>query len=106
MVHKFKFQNSFDTGPKARLPKPKDHEKLQAKAPPVRVGQYRTSKDAEAKVAELHKKGVKATLKKTKDSKGAVYVVYKTAGPAPSGADKLAQKPVKGSSPTHKPKAE
>ena len=55
VVQKLKFQNSFDTGPKPRLPKAKDHDKAQPTQ--VRVAEYRTSKEAQAKVAELHKKG-------------------------------------------------
>jgi len=113
MVQKLKFQNSFDTGPKPRLPKSKDHEKAQAKSgaakspsTQVRVGQYRTSKAAQAKVAELHKKGIKATLKKTKDSKGTLYIVYKPTTPAQLGANKLAQKPKKSSGATRKPKTD
>jgi hypothetical protein len=113
MVQKLKFQNSFDTGPKPRPPKSKDHDKAQAKsggakAKPtqVRVAQYRDSKEAQAKVAELHKKGVKATLKKTQDAKGTLYTVYKTTSPAPSDAPELAQKPGKTNAAPRKPKAE
>jgi hypothetical protein len=107
MVKKLKFQNSFDTSPKPRLPKSKDHEKTQAKAQAsqVRVAQYRTDKEAQAKVAELQKKGVKATLKKTKDGKGTLYTVYKP-GPAPASAEKLAQKPKKSNEATSKPKTD
>jgi hypothetical protein len=100
---KLKFQNSFDTGPKPRQPKAKEHEK--AKATQVRVAQYRTSKEAEGRVAELHKKGVKATLKTTKDSKGTLYTVYKPTGPAQPGAEKPAQ-PEKSSTATPKTKPE
>jgi hypothetical protein len=113
VVQKLKFQNSFDTGPKPRLSKSKDHEKAQAKSgaaksssTQVRVAQYRTSKEAQAKVAELHKKGIKATLKKTKDSKGTLYIVYKPATPAQLGANKLVQKPKKNSGATRKPKTD
>lgn len=108
MVQKLKFQNSFDTGPKPRLPKGKDHDKAKAKSQPtqVRVAEYRTSKEAQAKVAELNKKGLKATLKTTKDSKGALYIVYKPTSPAPPGPEKLVQKPEKSSVATPKPKAE
>jgi len=106
VVPKLKFQNSFDTGPKPRLAKSKDHDKAKAKPTQVRVGQYRTSKEAQAKVAELHKKGVKATLKTTKDSKGTLYTVYKTTSPAPSGAEDLAQKPEKSNGAPRKPKAD
>ena len=104
VAQKLKFQNSFDTGPKPRLPKAKDHEKAQPTQ--VRVAEYRTSKDAQAKLTELQKKGVKATLKKTKDSKGAMYIVYKPTSPVPQTAAKVVQKPEKKSGATHKPKAE
>ena len=104
VVQKLKFQNSFDTGPKAKLPKAKDHDKAQPTQ--VRVADYRTSKEAQARVAELNKKGVKATLKTTKDSKGALYIVYKPASPIKPGAEKVVQKPEKSSAATHKPKAE
>ena len=104
VVGKLKFQNSFDTGPKAKLPKAKDHDKAQPTQ--VRVADYRTSKEAQARVAELNKKGVKATLKTTKDSKGALYIVYKPASPIKPGAEKIVQKPEKSSAATHKPKAE
>jgi hypothetical protein len=97
VVQKLNFQNSFDTGPKVRLPKAKDHDKALAKAGGaksqqtlVRVAQYRTSKEADAKVAELHKRGVNATLRKSKDSKGTLYVVCKP-GSLPS-SDGLAKK--------------
>jgi hypothetical protein len=113
VVPKLKFQNSFDTGPKPRLPKGKDHDKAQAKAggdkakpAQVRVGQYRDSKEAQAKVAELHKKGVKATLKKTKDSKGTLYIVYKTTSPTHSNDAGLARKPDPSNSPPRKFKVE
>jgi len=108
VVQKLKFQNSFDTGPKPRLPKTKDQDKAQAKSQPaqVPVAQYRSNKEAQAKVAELHKKGVKATLKKTKDSQGALYIVYKPTSPAPPGVEKLAHEPDKSSVATRKPKAD
>ena len=104
VVQKLKFQNSFDTGPKPRQPKAKDHDKAQPTQ--VRVADYRTSKEAQAKVAELQKKGVKATLKKTKDSKGTLYIVYKPSSPAQPGAEKLVPKPEKSGGATPKPKAE
>ena len=104
VVQKLKFQNSFDTGPKPRLPKAKDHDKAQPTQ--VRVAEYRTSKEAQARVAELNKKGVKATLKTTKDSKGTLYIVYKPTSPVQPGAEKIVQKPEKSSGATHKPKAE
>jgi hypothetical protein len=104
VAQKLKFQNSFDTGPKARLPKAKDHDKAQPTQ--VRVAEYRTSKEAQARVVELNKKGVKATLKTTKDSKGTLYIVYKTTSPVQSGSAKIVQKPEKSSGATHKPQAE
>jgi hypothetical protein len=103
VVQKLNFQNSFDSGPKPRLPKAKDHDKAQATQ--VRAAEYRTSKEAQAKIAELQQKGVKATLKKTKDSKGTLYVVYKSASLA-KPAEKVVQKPEKKSGATHKPKVE
>ena len=107
MVKKLKFQNSFDTAPKP-LSKKKDHDKVQAKSHPtqVRVAQYHSSKEAQAKVAELQKKGIKASLKKTKDAKGTWYTVYKITTPPPSGTEKLAKKPDKSGGPARKPKAD
>jgi len=104
VVQKLKFQNSFDTGPKAKLPKAKDHDKAQATQ--VRVADFRTSKEAQARVDELNKKGVKATLKTTKDSKGALYIVYKPASPVKPGGEKIVQKPEKSSGTAPKPKPE
>jgi len=97
---KLNFQNSFDTAPKARLPKSKEQAKG-AKAQPtqVRVGQYKTSKEAQAKVAELQKKGVKASLKTSKDAKGTLYIVYKPGSPAHTDTEKLAKKEKSSSAP-------
>ena len=106
VVQKLKFQNSFDTTPKSRLPKAKDHDKAQPQPTQVRVAEYPTNKEAQAKVAELEKKGVKATLKKTQDSKGTRYIVYKPASPAQPGGEKVVQKPEKSSGATLKPKPE
>jgi hypothetical protein len=108
MVKKLKFQNSFDTPPKPRLSKAKGHDKVQAKSHPiqVRVAQYRSSKEAQAKVAELQKKGIKATFKKTKDAKGTCYTVYKITTPSPASTEKLAKKPDKSGGPARKPKAD
>jgi hypothetical protein len=103
VVQKLKFQNSFDTGPKPRLPKAKDHDKSQPTQ--VRVAEYRTSKEAQARMAELRKQGVKATLKTTKDSKGTLYIVYKPTSSVQPAAAKIVQKPPK-SSGALKPKAE
>jgi len=106
VAQKLKFQNSFDTAPKARLPKTKEHDKAKAgRSQPaqVRVGQYRTSKEAQAKVAELQKKGVKASVKKGKDAKGAIYIVSKPGSTPQSDAEKLAKKPEKSSPAPKKP---
>lgn len=107
LVQKLKFQNSFDTNPQPRSSKSRSHEKTQAKsqAPLVRVAQYRTSKAAQTKVAELHRKGIKAIVKKTKDSKGTWYIVYKS-GHLPSGTGRLARKPHKSSGASRKPKSD
>jgi hypothetical protein len=112
MVKNLKFQNSFDTALKARLPKAKEHEKAQAKPggaksqpTELRVAQYRNSKEAQAKVTELQKKGVKATLRTAKDSKGTVYIVCKPASSPHSDPEKLAKKPEKNSG-VKKPSAE
>jgi hypothetical protein len=104
LAKKLNFQNSFDTAPKARLPKSKEHDKAQAKGAKsqpsqVRVGQYRNGKEAQAKVAELQKKGVKASLKTSKDAKGTLYTVYKPGSPAHTDPEKLAKKEKSGSPP-------
>jgi cell division protein FtsN len=108
MVQKLKFQNSFDTAPKARLPKPKDHEKAHVQSQPtqVQIGQYRNSKEAQAKVAELQKKGIKATVRTAKDSKGTLYVVCKPGVAQHADTEKLAKKPEKSSGVVKKPKIE
>ena len=96
VVGKLKFQNSFDTPPKPRLTqKQKPKEKAGAAKPQpsqVKVGQFRDSKAAKAKMAELQKKGVKATLKQTKDSKGPLYTVYKQTSTPQQDTENLAQK--------------
>ncbi|MFZ5447132.1 MAG: hypothetical protein ACOZFS_00640 [Thermodesulfobacteriota bacterium] len=107
VVKKLKFQNSFDTAPKPKHSKPKESEKAQAKAKSqpsqIRVAEYRTSKEAQAKMAELQKKGVKATLKKSKDSKGTLYIVCKPGSPTPADSEKLVKKPEKSPSAAKKP---
>jgi len=106
VVQKLKFQNSFDTTPKARLPKGKEHDKAKAaKAQPtvVRVGQFKTSKEAQAKAAELQKKGVKATVRTSKDAKGTIYIVCKPGSTPHADADKLAKKPEKSNGAPKKP---
>lgn len=92
VVPKLKFLNSFDNPPK-----PKDHEKAQAKSQTrqVRVAQYRSSREARIKVAELRKKGVKATIRKIRSSRGTLYVVYKTEVFHHTGTERLAKKPGK-----------
>jgi hypothetical protein len=113
VVQKLKFQNSFDTAPKARQPKAKDHEKAQAKAggtksqpTQVRIAQYRNSKEAQAKVSELQKQGIKATVRKAKDSKGTLYIVCKPGSAHHTDTEKLAKKPDKSSGVVKKPKIE
>jgi Skp family chaperone for outer membrane proteins len=107
LVQKLKFQNSFDNTPQPRSSKSRSHEKAQAKSQPslVRVARYRTSKAAQAKVTELHRKGIKAIVKQTKDAKGTWYIVYKP-GHLPSGTGRLARKPHKDSGASRKPKSD
>jgi hypothetical protein len=100
VVRKLKFQNSFDTAtakPATPTPKkkPKEGDKAAAvKSPPsqVKVAQFRDSKGAKAKVAELQKKGIKASVKEGKDAKGPLFTVYKP-GPAAADSSQVAQKP-------------
>ncbi len=114
MARKLKFQNSLDTGSpkiahKSGKHKPKTEEKAApakaaAPAAAVKVGQFRDKKAAQAKLAELHRRGEKASLKEGKDQNGVYYAVYRqpnaaapqksTAGSAPSGAKPKAKKPV------------
>jgi len=99
VVGKLKFQNSFDTPPKPRLAQKQKEKAGAAKPQPsqVKVGQFRDNKAAKAKMAELQKKGVKVTLKQTKDSKGPLYTVYKQTATPQQDSEKLAQKsPKKG----------
>lgn len=95
VAKKLKFQNSFDTAPKTAKQKPKEKEaKAKTAAAPtqVKVAQFRDAKAAKAKVAELQKKGIKASLKQGKDGKGAYYTVYRQSAANPQGDDKVAQK--------------
>lgn len=88
VVGKLRFQNSFDTPPKpqaASKPQPSQ----------VRVAQFRDSKAAKAKMTELQKKGVKVTLKQTKDSKGPLYTIYKQVPADQQEAQKVAEKKAK-----------
>ena len=91
VASKLTFQNSFDSTPKLGQKK----EKTAAKTQPtqVKVGTFRDSKTAQAKMSELQKKGVKVTLKQGKDAKGAFYTLYRQNPTAPSKeGDHLAQK--------------
>jgi len=112
VAQKLKFQNSFDTAPKpAKLSgkqKPKDKEKAKTAAAPtqVKVAQFRDAKSANAKVAELQKKGIKATLKQGKDQKGAYYTVYRQSAAPTPGSEKLAQKPEKATESKPKPNSQ
>lgn len=106
VVKKLKFQNSFDTAAKARLPKSKEHDKAKAQPTQVQVAQYKTSKEAQAKAAELQKKGVKATVRKSKDAKGPIYVVCKPGSASHADAEKLAKKEKSSSAPAPKKPAE
>jgi hypothetical protein len=111
VVSKLKFQNSLDTPakPPRVSQKQKQKEKAAASKPQpsqVRVAQFRDSKAAQAKMAELEKKGIKATLKQEKDAQGPLYTVYKQVPPGPSQAEKLAQKPQKTGEKTTRPRAE
>lgn len=109
VVSKLKFQNSLDTPAKPPRAPQKQKEKAAASKPQpsqVRVAQFRDAKAAQAKVAELGKKGIKATLKQEKDAKGPLYIVYKQVPPGPSQAEKLAQKPQKNGEKKTKPRTE
>lgn len=93
---KLKFLNSLDTHkpPGVKTSKEKEKQKVASKAQPtqVRVGKFRDRKAAQAKVAELQKKGEKASLKQRKDQKGLVYYeVYRQAAAASAKGDKVAQ---------------
>jgi hypothetical protein len=93
VVGKLKFQNSLDGQPKAAKAGAKPKEKAGGKTPaaPVKVAQYRDAKAAKAKVAELQKKGIKATLKEGKDDQGALYIVYRPAPGPPQETKAVAQ---------------
>ena len=107
---KLKFQNSFDTAPKpSKLSSKQKSKEKEAKAKTaaapaqVRVAQFRDAKSAKAKMAELQKKGIKATLKQGKDSKGTFYTVYRQSAANSPTSENLAQKPEKGSDSKRKP---
>jgi len=107
VAKKMTFLNSFDSTPK---PSQKDKSKATAAKPQptqVKVATYRDSKAAQAKMAELQKKGVKATVKQGKDDKGACYTVYRQAPAAPSKeTEKVAQSKEKTGGAGRKPQAE
>ncbi len=110
VAKKMTFLNSFDSTPKPSQKKDKDKSKATAAKPQpaqVKVATYRDSKTAQAKMAELQKKGVKVTLKQGKDDKGACYTLYRQAPAAPSKeADKVAQSKEKTGGAGRKPQAE
>jgi len=110
VAKKMTFLNSFDSTPKPSQKKDKDKTKATAAKPQpaqVKVATYRDSKTAQAKMAELQKKGVKVTLKQGKDDKGACYTVYRPAPAAPAKeAEKVAQSKEKTGGAGHKPQAE
>lgn len=110
VAKKMTFLNSFDSTPKLSQKKDKDKTKAAAAKPQptqVKVGTYRDSKTAQAKLAELQKKGVKASVKQSKDAKGACYTVYRPAPAAPAKeADKVAQSKEKTAGAARKPQAD
>ena len=110
VAKKMTFLNSFDSTPKPSQKKDKDKTKATAAKPQpaqVKVATYRDSKTAQAKMAELQKKGVKVTLKQGKDDKGACYTLYRQAPAAPSNeAEKMAQSKEKAGGAGRKPQAE
>lgn len=86
LAKKLTFLNSFDT------PARPGQKKTAAKSTStlVKVATYRDRKTAQAKVAELQKKGVSATLKQGHDHQGAYYTVYRQAA-SPKEPERLAQ---------------
>jgi hypothetical protein len=100
MAKKLSFLNSLDSTPKFSQ---KNKTKATAKPQPptlVRVGTYRDSKSAHAKMAELEKHGVKATVKQRKDAKGVVsYVVYRQVPSQTKEVEKVAENKEKRHSP-------
>jgi len=97
VARKLTFLNSFDTSTKPGQKKDKSAAKSQPAQ--VKVGTYRDGKTAQAKLAELQKKGIKATLKQGKDAKGVCYTLYRPAPAAPKEGDHLTQKKQKAASP-------
>jgi hypothetical protein len=93
---KLTFLNSFDSTSKPGQKK----DKTAAKTPPtqVKVGTYRDSKTAQAKMAELQKKGVKVSLKQGKDNQGVCYTLYRQSPAVHPKEDHLVQKKEKAAS--------
>ena len=98
VAKKLNFQNSLDKPPKpsqAQKIKVKDKDKAApAKAPgsTVQVGRFREKKAAQAKLAEMQKRGEKVSLKEGKDQQGTYYAVVRQ-NPAPQPDDaSLAQR--------------
>ena len=105
VASKLTFLNSFDTSSKPGHKK----EKATAKPQPtlVKVGTYRDSKTAQAKLGELQKKGIKVTLKPGKDENGTFYTLYRQNPPSnPKESDNLAQKKEKAAGANPKGQAE
>lgn len=105
VASKLTFLNSFDT-----ISKP-GHKKEKATANPqptlVKVGTYRDSKTAQAKLGELQKKGIKVTLKPGKDENGTFYTLYRqNPSSNPKESDNLAQKKEKAAGANPKGQAE
>lgn len=108
VAKKMTFLNSFDSTPKPSQKKDKD-KATSAKPQPalVKVATYRDSKTAQARMAELQKKGVKVTLKQGKDDKGASYTLYRQTPATPSKeTEKTAQSKEKTGGAGRKPQAE
>jgi len=105
VASKLNFLNSFDNISKPGHKK----EKATAKTQPtlIKVGTYRDSKTAQAKLGELQKKGIKATLKSGKDENGTFYTLYRQNPPSnPKESDNLAQKKEKAAGANPKGQAE
>jgi len=108
VAKKMTFLNSFDSTPKPGQKKDKDKSKAGAAKPQpaqVKVATYRDSKTAHAKLAELQKKGVKASVKQGKDAQGVTYTLYRQAPAHPKEPENVAQTKEKPGS-GRKPQAE
>jgi hypothetical protein len=101
MAKKLSFLNSLDSTPKFGQ-KNKTKATTAKPQPPVliRVATCRDSKSAHAKMAELEKQGVKATVKQRKGAKGVVsYVVYRQVQSQAKETEKVAENKEKRHSP-------